>query len=100
LSFFQAALAEERRERERVQEAWEEERLETQKERERARAEAALALEREQERDRERERDRELKVSRIWLRFSESLKCEERGREQEQAHILTKKKSLCWDYLE
>jgi len=78
-------LAEERREREREQEAWEEERLETQKERERARAEAALAL------DRERERERELKVSQIWLRFSEFLKFEERGREQDQAQIFKKK---------
>ena len=89
-----------RRERERDQEAWEEERLERQRERERESTEAALALGREREREREeRERERELKVSRKWLRFSEFLQFEERGRKQEQAHILKKKKmSLCWDY--
>ena len=99
-NFFQAALAEVRRERERDQEAWEEERLERQRERERESTEAALALGREREREREeRERERELKVSRKWLRFSEFLQFEERGRKQEQAHILKKKKmSLCWDY--
>ena len=95
-NFFQAALAEVRRERERDQEAWEEERLERQRERERESTEAALALEREREREREeRERERELKVSRKWLRFSEFLQFEERGRKQEQAHILKKKKCHC-----